>query len=71
LPHYFATTLPLTLLTIWIVVAFQSRFYLRDPEASMWRRLLWPVTLFANMFKRKANETCVEEPVEYEFGGLP
>jgi hypothetical protein len=68
LPHYFETALPLTLLMIWIVVAFQ-RFYLRDPQASMGRRLLWPVTLLVRMFGKKAPRS-VKEPVEYSFAGF-
>lgn len=70
LSHYVATALPLTLLTIWIIVAFQSRFYFRDPEASMLRRLLWPVTFVVGMFSRKTPKLA-EEPKEYSFDELP
>jgi heme A synthase len=42
--HYVAAALPLTFVTIWIIVAFQSRFVLRDNEA-MWKKLLWPIVL--------------------------
>lgn len=51
IPHYIAATLPLTLFTIWIIVAFQSRFVLRDDEA-MWKKLLWPIALSQRLFAR-------------------
>lgn len=40
--HYVEAALPLTVVTIWIVVAFQSHYVANDPDASMLRRLLWP-----------------------------
>ncbi|KAJ7216584.1 hypothetical protein GGX14DRAFT_442105 [Mycena pura] len=42
--HYFATALPLTFVTVWAVMAFQSK-YLLGPHATTWMRLIWPVTL--------------------------
>ena len=48
LPHYIAATLPLTFVTIWIIVAFQSRFVLRDAEAK-WKQLLWPIALIQRL----------------------
>jgi hypothetical protein len=51
LAQYFETSLPLTLATIWIVVAFQSRFILRDNEA-MWKKLLWPFALVHKVISR-------------------
>jgi len=48
---YVAATLPLTLVTIWIIVAYQSRFVLREDEA-MWKKLLWPIALLYRIFSR-------------------
>lgn len=46
--HYVEATLPLTLVTIWIIVAFQSRFILREDQA-MWKKLLWPIALLQKL----------------------
>jgi len=51
LGHYIAATLPLTFVTIWIIVAFQSRFVLRENEA-MWKKLLWPIALIHGLISR-------------------
>jgi hypothetical protein len=51
IPHYVETTLPLTLFTIWIIVAFQGRFVLRENEA-MWKKLLWPIVLLQRLLSR-------------------
>jgi len=50
LPHYIAATIPLTVVTIWIIVAFQSRFVLRDDE-SFWKKLLWPIALVQRLMR--------------------
>jgi hypothetical protein len=49
--NYVAATIPLTFVTIWIIVAFQSRFILRDNEA-MWKKLLWPIALVHGLMAR-------------------
>jgi len=46
LARFFEAALPLTFFTIWIVVAFQSRFILRDDRGGMWKKLLWPIMVF-------------------------
>jgi len=45
LAHFFEAMLPLTLFTVWIILAFQSRLVLRDDRGGMWKKLLWPVML--------------------------
>jgi hypothetical protein len=65
--QYFETSIPLTLVTIWVVIALQSRFILKDPDASMWKRFLWPITLLAMLFcwrKRKRDEEEAREEKE-------
>ena len=46
LQHYFAITCILTAVTIWIIVAFQSRNLLRN--MSVWERIGWPVYLMCH-----------------------
>jgi hypothetical protein len=50
--HYVEATLPLTLVTIWIIVAFQSRFVLRDNGAT-WKKLLWPIAFVHKLISRR------------------
>ncbi|KAK7441984.1 hypothetical protein VKT23_016262 [Stygiomarasmius scandens] len=47
LPIYFETALPLTVITIWIIIAFQSEHLFSEHSFCM--RLLWPV-LFLRRF---------------------
>jgi hypothetical protein len=45
LARFFETMFPLTIVTIWIIVAFQSRFIVRDDRGArgVWKKLMWPV----------------------------
>jgi len=45
---YSVVTIPLTLITIWVIVAFQGKYYVSG--SSMWTRLLWPIKAFRMMF---------------------
>jgi hypothetical protein len=57
LPIYFETALPLTALTIWIVMAFQSKHLFRDGRTNtFWMRLAWPVILFRSVFGDKSKD---------------
>ncbi|CAA7269923.1 unnamed protein product [Cyclocybe aegerita] len=49
LPHYVETALPFTLATVWIIIAFQSR-YIFPEYVTFWKRLGWPVLLLARLF---------------------
>jgi len=51
LAHYIAATLPLTIVTIWIIVAYQSRFVLPDNQA-MWGKLPWLFALAQRVMPR-------------------
>jgi hypothetical protein len=55
LAHYIAAALPLTCFTIWIIVAFQSRFVLREDD-TMWKKLLWPVALANRLLSRRQSD---------------
>ncbi|PPQ92528.1 LOW QUALITY PROTEIN: hypothetical protein CVT25_010361 [Psilocybe cyanescens] len=46
LAHYAETALPFTLLSAWIIIAFQSR-YIFPPHVTFWKRLAWPILLLA------------------------
>ncbi|KIL68357.1 hypothetical protein M378DRAFT_21887 [Amanita muscaria Koide BX008] len=54
-PHYLATALPLTVVSIWILVAYQSRYMFRE-EKSFFRRLLWPYELLREHIERKCGK---------------
>jgi heme A synthase len=51
IPHYVAATLSLTALVIWIIVAYQSQFVLRDDQP-MWKKLLWPFAFVSKLISR-------------------
>jgi hypothetical protein len=54
LAHYFAAALPLTIATVWIIIAFQSKYIFKE-KTHFFKRLGWPAYLFINMIKdRKA-----------------
>jgi len=59
LETYFAAAFPLTAVTIWIVIAFQSRHLklFKDRGNSFWIRLAWPVFLVQSFFKSKKEES--------------
>lgn len=52
LPHYVAAAVPFTIATVWIIIAFQSK-YIFKTEVSFWWRLTWPFQLFYEMYIRK------------------
>lgn len=56
--NYFAATVSLTLVTIWVVVAFQGKWSEREgEEASIWKRLGWPIVFM----RRMRNKTLTGE----------
>ncbi|PBK66955.1 hypothetical protein ARMSODRAFT_1020926 [Armillaria solidipes] len=67
LPHYFEAAAPLTLLTIWVVMTFQSK----HPFASgstFWMRLVWPWILFKQVFMKREIEK--EEEASIPLGSI-
>jgi hypothetical protein len=44
LVHYFATAIPFTVVTIWVIVASQGRYHVKHANTSFWMRLWWPIT---------------------------
>ncbi|KAK0205522.1 hypothetical protein DFS33DRAFT_1487588 [Desarmillaria ectypa] len=65
LPHYFEAAVPLTLLTVWVVMAFQSK-YLFNSGTTFWMRLLWPWMLFKQVFMNREREREREREKERE-----
>jgi hypothetical protein len=44
LAHYAMVSVSFTVLTAWLVVAFQVHSPFHEPGSGFWRRLAWPVT---------------------------
>ncbi|KIY69198.1 hypothetical protein CYLTODRAFT_420913 [Cylindrobasidium torrendii FP15055 ss-10] len=42
LGYYFAAAMPLTFVTIWIIMAFQSKYLFKSQRTTFWSRLWWP-----------------------------
>jgi len=56
LARFFEASLPLTFFTVWVIVAFQSRFVLRDDRGAFWKKLLWPIMLLNNIIPKKTSK---------------
>ncbi|PBK90727.1 hypothetical protein ARMGADRAFT_1111301 [Armillaria gallica] len=71
LPHYFEVAAPLTFLTVWVVMAFQSK-YLFDSGTTFWMRLVWPWMLFKQVFMKrdKDKEREREKEEDISLGSL-
>ena len=55
LAHYFEVAIPLTMVTIWVVVTFQSKSIY--PEGtSLFTRFGWPVQICLNLLKRQSED---------------
>jgi hypothetical protein len=52
LPHYFAVAFPLTIVTVWVIIAFQSKHIFKE-RTTFFRRLGWPVYLIIDMIVRQ------------------
>ena len=49
--HYFETSLAFTLLSVWVITAFQSKYKFRE-GVTFWQRLGWPVFFALRLFHR-------------------
>ncbi|KAF9501509.1 hypothetical protein BDN71DRAFT_1492179 [Pleurotus eryngii] len=56
LGRYFATTIPLTLVTICIIMMLRAKDRSDDPSASIWTMLWWPSVLKVNWRKRRQKD---------------
>jgi hypothetical protein len=53
LAHYFETAIPLTFVTIWIIIAFQGKWKSNDRGTNKWAlltQLWWPVIAARELF---------------------
>lgn len=55
LAHFVAAAIAFTLLTVWIMVAFQSKSMYPD-HTPLWVRFGWPALLCTNLLKRKSEK---------------
>jgi len=55
LPLFVALAAPLTIVTIWVIIAFQSQYLLQDQP--FMHRLAWPVLLLRQWWDKKENHT--------------
>ncbi len=60
LPRYFAAAFPLTIVTIWVIIAFQNKYIFKE-KTNFFKRLGWPAYLLINMVKdRRAKMDEIE-----------
>lgn len=52
LPIYIGVSIPLTIVTAWVIIAVQSR-YIFPENTGFFRRIGWPVYLVMKMIKKK------------------
>ena len=53
LSHYCAIALPLTIVTVWVIIAFQSKYIFKE-KTSFLKRLGWPAYILINIIKESA-----------------
>ncbi|KAF9530553.1 hypothetical protein CPB83DRAFT_850531 [Crepidotus variabilis] len=70
LAHYVEVALPLTLLTAWIMVAFQSAYIIPD-GTSFFARLWWPVFLVKSMLPQKPKAEEAQQSTMFGRPGGP
>jgi len=51
LARYVELALPLTAVTIWIIISLQSKTYLDDANPSMWSQMWWPLTAVRDLLR--------------------
>ncbi|KAF9559806.1 hypothetical protein CPC08DRAFT_637387 [Agrocybe pediades] len=56
LPRYIEIALPLTLITAWIIIAFQSKYIFENQNTTFVQRLGWPGYLVIKMIKEKMDQ---------------
>jgi len=61
LSHYFAVAIPMTITTIWTIVAFQAH-HIDSRLKTWWDRLLWPIILPRALLRPKEKRTDEESP---------
>ncbi|KAF8809597.1 hypothetical protein BYT27DRAFT_7187347 [Phlegmacium glaucopus] len=59
--HYVVTTIAFTLVTVWVITAFQSRYIFRT-GVTFWKRLGWPVFLLLRLFGKDPYAPTTADP---------
>jgi len=59
LSHYLAIALPLTAVTIWVLVALHGRPRLEEEQSTFLNRLRWPLRSVKQMVRRKGKKEYV------------
>jgi len=63
--QYFTLAVPLTLVTAWVIIAFQSKYMFPELEkTSFWKRLAWPFFLSFFQYIWKKKDPTEETPVD-------
>jgi hypothetical protein len=62
LAHYFEVAISLTVSTVWVIVAFQSKYIYPD-NTPIWVRLGWPVMLTMNLLKSRFGKVEKQLPI--------
>lgn len=63
--HYFETALAFTLLSVWIITAFQSRYRFRS-GVTFWQRLGWPLFFFLRMFGKDPYAPTSKDSLQHD-----
>lgn len=66
LSQYIALALPLTIVTVWIIMAFQSK-YIFPQGTSFFKRLGWPIFLITVMARKRQVGQFQDHPLPSEF----
>ncbi|KAJ8522411.1 hypothetical protein ONZ45_g1008 [Pleurotus djamor] len=68
-PRYIAGAVTLTIVTIWVIMAFQSAEFHEDPQsATVTQRLLWPYFWARKAFKGLNKKVAFQDPEKSKFG---
>ncbi|KAF9007638.1 hypothetical protein BDQ17DRAFT_1351039 [Cyathus striatus] len=51
LAHYMAAAVPLTAITIWLIMAFHNKIHHEEQEITFWSRLKWPIFTLQRILK--------------------
>ena len=65
LVHYFVTALAFTLLSVWVITAFQSRYNFRK-GVTVWQRLGWPVFFILRLFNKDPYAPTADDSLQHD-----
>ena len=62
LTQYIALTLPLTIATVWIIIAFQSK-HIFPEGTSLYKRLGWPILIIDVISRKRLGGRFQDQPL--------